>query len=109
MSYNVKSIEVFEKQAKRLIKKYASLKYELLALIQELKENPQKGTPIGKGCHKIRISIASKGKGKSGGARIVTNFVIANQSVYLLTIFDKSEKDDISDQELEEILKYLPE
>lgn len=66
MSYSVKSISVFEKQAKRLIKKYASLKNELFELIQELKVNPDLGTPIGKNCFKVRIGIASKGKGKSG-------------------------------------------
>jgi len=81
MSYNVKSIAVFEKQAKRLIKKYASLRKELLELVQELKENPEQGTAIGKGCFKIRISIASKGKGKSGGARVITNFVVTDATV----------------------------
>lgn len=84
MSYKVKTIDVFEKQAKRLMKKYSSLKLELLDLIQELKENPEKGTPIGKNCYKIRIAVASKGKGKSGGARIITNFIITENVVYLL-------------------------
>ena len=64
MSYKVQSIAVFEKQAKRLIKKYASLKNELLELVRELKENPLQGTAIGKSCYKIRVPIASKGKGK---------------------------------------------
>lgn len=75
MSYNVKSIEVFERQAKRLIKKYPSLKKEIFQLIQLLRTNPQEGTPILKGCYKIRLAIASKEKGKSGGARIISNFV----------------------------------
>ncbi len=105
MSYNVKSIAVFEKQAKRLIKKYASLRKELLELVQELKENPEQGTAIGKGCFKIRISIASKGKGKSGGARVITNFVVTDATVYLLSIYDKSEKENLSDKELAELLK----
>jgi hypothetical protein len=109
MSYNVKSIAVFEKQAKRLIKKYASLKKELLKLINELKENPEHGTAIGKNCFKIRIAIASKGKGKSGGARIITNFIITDNTVFLLSIYDKSEKENITDKELEELLKYIPE
>ena len=86
MSYNVKSIAVFEKQAKRLVKKYASLKKELLALVLELKENPKQGKALGNGCFKIRIAIGSKGKGKSCGARIITNFVITNATVYLLSI-----------------------
>ena len=108
MSYKVKSIAVFEKQAKRLIKKYASLKKELLELVQELKENPEQGTAIGKSCFKIRIAIASKGKGKSGGARIITNLVITDGTVYLLSIYDKSEKENLTDKELDELLKALP-
>ncbi|MFT3947622.1 MAG: type II toxin-antitoxin system RelE/ParE family toxin [Agriterribacter sp.] len=108
MSYNVKSIAVFEKQVKRLIRKYASLKKELLELVQKLKENPELGTPIGKGCFKIRITIASKGKGKSGGARIITNFVVTDATVYLLSIYDKSEQENLTDKELDELLKYIP-
>ncbi len=108
MSYDVKTIEVFERQAKRLIKKYASLKKELLELVLELKENPEQGTAIGKGCFKIRISIASKGKGKSGGARIITNFVVTDATVYLLSIYDKSEKENLSDKELDQLLKSIP-
>lgn len=108
MSYSVKSIAVFEKQAKRLLKKYASLKKELLELVNELKENPNQGIALGRSCYKIRIPIASKGKGKSAGARIITNFVVTNATVYLLTIYDKADKEAITDKELEELLKYVP-
>ncbi|MBD1434227.1 type II toxin-antitoxin system RelE/ParE family toxin [Sphingobacterium sp. DN00404] len=109
MGYSVKSIEVFERQAKKLIKKYPSLKSEFLALIQELKGNPVQGTALGKSCYKIRLSIKSKGKGKSGGARIITNFVVANDTVYLLSVYDKSDKENISDKELDELLLSVPE
>lgn len=108
MRYNVKTIAVFEKQAKRLIKKYASLKTELMELVQELKENPKQGTAIGKNCFKIRIAIASKGKGKSGGARVITNFMVADTAVYLLSIYDKSEQGNLINKELDELLKYIP-
>lgn len=108
MSYKVKTISIFEKQAKRLIKKYDSLKLELLQLVKELKENPEQGTPIGRGCYKIRISIASKGKGKSGGPRIIANTIITDATVYLLAIYDKSEKENLSAKELEDLLKYVP-
>ncbi len=107
MSYKVKTIDVFEKQAKRLIKKYASLKTELFQLVEELKDNPIQGTAIGKSCFKIRIAIASKGKGKSGGARIIVNIVISETTVYLLSIYDKSEKENLTDKELDELLKAI--
>src|SRR5437879_2961708 len=108
MNYSVKTIEAFEKQAKRLIKKYPSLKSELLSLIQSLKKNPEQGTSLGNHCYKIRLAIASKGKGKSGGARIITHIVISKTTVYLLTIYDKSEKSDLSNKELAELLKEIP-
>ncbi len=108
MTYKVKTIDVFERQAKKLIKKYTSLKKELLKLILMLKENPGKGTVIGKNCFKIRISIASKGNGKSGGARIITNFIVTENTVYLLSIYDKSEKETLTDKELNELLKDIP-
>lgn len=109
MSYSVKSIEVFERQTRKLTRKYPSLKSELLALVQELKENPNQGTAIGKNCHKIRLAIKSKVKGKSGGARVITNFVVANDAVYLLSIYDKSDKENLSDKELDELLQFVPE
>lgn len=109
MSYSVKSIEVFERQARKLVKKYSSLKTELLTLIQLLKENPKQGIAIGQSCYKIRLAIKSKGKGKSGGARVITNFVVANDTVYLLSIYDKSQKESLSDKELGELLQFVPE
>ena len=108
MSYNIKTTDVFERQAKRLIKKYISLKNELQKLIQELKTNPNQGILLGKNCYKIRIAIASKGKGKSGGARVITNFVIAESTIYLISIYDKSEKENLTDSELTTLLKSIP-
>lgn len=108
MSSKVKSIAVFERQTKRLVKKYPSLKTELLNLVVSLKEKPEQGLPIGRSCYKIRIAIASKGKGKSGGARLITNFVVIEDTVYLLTIYDKSEKENLTDKELAELLKSIP-
>lgn len=108
MLYSVKTIEVFERQAKRLIKKYASLRNELLELVFQLKENPVQGNSIGNNCYKIRLAIVSKGKVKSGGARVIINIAIAESSVYLLTIYDKSEKENLSAIELQELLKDIP-
>ena len=108
MSYKVKTVSVFEKQAKKLIKKYPSLKIELLELVKELKSNPSQGIPLGKNCFKIRIAISAKGKGKSGGGRIITNIVVTGNTVFLLTIYDKSEQENITDKELETLLKFIP-
>ncbi len=108
MSFNIKTITVFERQAKRLIKKYPSLKKELLTLILEVKEDATKGTSIGNNCYKIRLAIASKGKGKSGGARVITHLIYKNDTVYLLTIYDKSEIENLTDKEIFELVKLIP-
>ena len=109
MSYNIKTISTFEKQASRLSRKYNSLKSELIELVKSLKENPLQGDIIGKNCYKIRLTIESKGKGKSGGARIITNIHICNETVYLLSIYDKSDKDNLSENELIKLLSEIPD
>lgn len=108
MSFSVKTISVFERQAKRLMKKFPSLKKEIQTLISELKEEPEKGTSIGHYCYKIRLSIASKGKGKSGGARVITHLVFNDDTVYLLTIYDKSEIENLTNKEILELIKLIP-
>jgi len=108
MSYEVYILPRFNRELKPLAKKYRSLKAELLDLVKGLKEEPTLGTPLGKGCYKIRLAIASKGKGKSGGARIITHVVVTGRKVYLLSIFDKSERDNITDEELMDALSEAP-
>ena len=105
MSYKVVAIENFEKELKRLRKKYPSLKKDITGLFESLEENPSQGVPLGKNCFKIRVAIKSKGKGKRGGARVITCVKIVKQTVYLVTIFDKSEFESISDDRLSNLLK----
>ena len=109
MNYSVLTISKFDKNLKKLVKKYPSLKLEYINLIKTLKQDPTFGTFIGNDCYKIRIAIASKGKGKSGGARVITNIVVKEETVYLLTIYDKSDKENISDKELKELLQLAGE
>jgi hypothetical protein len=97
----------FKREAKRLIKKYRSLGAEILTLIEDLKENPRMGDEITENCYKIRLAIASKGKGKSGGARVITFVFALTEDVILLSIYDKSDKSNISDKDLNDLLKDL--
>jgi mRNA-degrading endonuclease RelE of RelBE toxin-antitoxin system len=94
----------FEKEAKRLIKKYRSLSAEIAELVENLRNHPTLGTPIGKNCFKIRLAIKSKGQGKSGGARVITCVLAVKETVVLLSIYDKAEKEDISDLVLQQLL-----
>ena len=108
MSYKVLTIPKFEKELKKLSKKYPSLKNEYIELVQNLSKEPKQGVSIGNHCYKVRIAISSKGKGKSGGARVITYLQISDTSVYLLSIYDKAEQENISDKQLHELLKYIP-
>ncbi|MBP6540575.1 MAG: type II toxin-antitoxin system RelE/ParE family toxin [Saprospiraceae bacterium] len=107
MNYKVISLFAFEKQLKRLCRKYPSLKIEFANILEQLSSNPEFGTPLGQNCFKIRISVSSKGKGKRSGARIIFHTITKEETVYLLSIFDKSEKTNITDKELSELLKMI--
>lgn len=103
----------FQREAKRLIKKYISLKSEIETLATALEENPTLGTRITENTYKIRLAVKSKGKGKSGGTRVITYLeakVIENESttdVYLLSIYDKSERASITDDVLENLISTI--
>lgn len=105
MNYNLELSDLFKKEAKRINKKYASLKQDLAKLFTELEQNPTLGTPLGNDVYKIRLSIASKNKGKSGGARVITYFKTSENSVLILTIYNKGEKDSITDSEIKMLLQ----
>ena len=107
----------FKRQAKPLLKKYPSLKDELLILENKLIENPRIGSPLGSDSYKIRLSVKSKRRGKSGGLRVISHIdteivgIIKNEDgkiiVNLISIYDKSETDIISDKELKDFISRL--
>ena len=105
MSNKIIVRQTFQKQAKRLAKRYKSFPNDLQKLVNELKENAALGTSLGRNIYKIRLAISSKNKGKSGGARVISYVYQTAETVYLLSIYDKSETENISDNEL----KYLIE
>lgn len=104
MKYKLKVVSNFNRESKRLIKKYPSLRFEIEDLGDELIVNPFQGTPIGKGFYKIRVAIKSKGKGKRAGGRVITFIKVVAETVYLVSIYYKSEKSDISDSDLDNLL-----
>jgi mRNA-degrading endonuclease RelE of RelBE toxin-antitoxin system len=105
MSYKIELTDNFKNEAKKLIKKYASLRTEITELGKELAENPTFGTPLGNDVYKIRLAIASKNKGKSGGARVMSFVKVTDTTVLLFSIYNKGDKDSISDKEIEELIK----
>lgn len=107
MNFDVIPSKKFRQEAKRLVKKYLSLKSELIDLSDELSKNPKSGVLLRNNIYKIRIAIRSKGKGKSGGSRVITYVVNENKEVYLLTIYDKSEFDQLDEKSIQRIIDSL--
>ena len=105
MSFRIVITDSFRRPGKRMRKRYATFKADFATLLDELEAQPQAGEPLRRDCYKVRMSIAAKNKGKSGGARVITCVKIIGETVYLLTIYDKSEQDSISDNERDELLR----
>ncbi|MCR5038208.1 MAG: addiction module toxin RelE [Bacteroidales bacterium] len=111
MKYEIKTIPPFDKELKALKKKYALIKDDLESLKRELEENPEAGTKIAEDIYKVRMAIKSKGKRKSGGARVVYLNLFAQRTdsneIVLLSIYDKSEHGNITDKQIRDVLKSV--
>ncbi|MFY9179161.1 MAG: addiction module toxin RelE [Venatoribacter sp.] len=105
MSLNLLTLPIFDKQAKRLAKKYKSLAKDLRSLHSTLLANPQAGVELSHNCYKIRLANSSTQSGKSGGFRVIYYYLDAQQNLYLMTIYSKSEQSNIETSVLLEILK----
>lgn len=108
MKYSIKPVPSFLKELKRLSKRYVSIKEDVLALGRSLQMNPNQGVDLGRGLRKIRMVITSKGRGKSGGVRVITlNVVFDADSVEILLvgIYDKTERENITMKEIETLLE----
>lgn len=108
MSYSVIPTDNFNREVKQLAKKHRSLKDDLIQLRESLIGNPILGKSLGNNLYKIRMAITSKGKGKSGGARIISYVYVQDEQVFLLSIYDKSEKDSVTDKEIQTFIENLP-
>lgn len=108
MNYNITTSNYFNVAAKRLAKKYPSFKEDIKVFREELMKNPLQGAELYPGIRKIRMTIKSKGKGKSGGARIITYNFIAKEmegEIVLLLIYDKEDASAVKVNVLKEIIK----
>ena len=107
MPFKIEATPEFLSEAKKLSKKYQSLKQDIATLAGSLTDKPQQGTSLGKNVFKVRMGITSKGKGKSGGARVITFVKIIAETVFLVSIYDKSEQSTITDIEIKERIRKL--
>ena len=114
MSVKIIATQDFARRLKKLIKKYKSLKGEVDILRQSLHDNPMQGTSLGDNAYKIRVAVKSKGKGKSGGLRVISYLEMAiivekEDRLFLLTIYDKSDTETISKEEIRQMINRIEE
>ncbi len=107
MPFDIIPVKSFLADIKSLSKKYPSLKNDIDEVAIALKAYPQIGEPLGKDCFKIRVHIKSKGRGKSGGGRLITCVKILKSTVYLLAVFDKSAFENFSQKELSQRINEI--
>lgn len=110
MNFEIIPTPDFERSFKALAKRHRSLKQDLLDFSRSLQDNPFQGVELSPGIRKIRMAIASKGKGKSGGARIITYTIVAAEMegrVYLMNIYDKSDFSTVDLFILKDIVRGL--
>ena len=105
MSCKIYTFPSFEREAKRLNKRYKSFKSDLKKLMNELSSSPSLGADLGGGLRKVRMAIKSKGTGKSGGARIITVVLADIEDGLGLLYIDKSERSTLKGKELSDLLK----
>ena len=107
MSFKIISTPVFEKELKKISAKYPSFKSDYRHFLDSLADNPTQGTSLGNNCYKISLAIASKGRGKSGGARLITFVKVINGQIFLISVYDKSSKENISKAEINARISIL--
>ena len=110
MSFEIQTTSYFDTEAKRLAKRYRSFIDDLQDFQDELLENPYQGTELSPGIRKIRLTIDSKGRGKSGGARVITFTYLVDEKdgvVILLLLYDKADASNIKMNVVRKIIKDL--
>jgi mRNA-degrading endonuclease RelE of RelBE toxin-antitoxin system len=107
MKFDIVATDDFERELKRLFKKYPSLKSDLKTLFLSLLETPTQGTPLGKNSYKIRLKIESKNAGKSGGGRVLTCVKIVRAKIFVFGIYDKGDMAALTNKEIARRLKDL--
>jgi len=106
MSYEVRVVDEFKKDVKKLFKKYRSIKTDILDLIEKLEEDYTIGIDLGSNLYKIRVKNSDIG-GKSGGYRVIYYTRLINDRIYLLTIFSKTQKENIDVKSLKPIVDKI--
>lgn len=105
MNLQIKPLENFTKEVKKLAKKYKKIGEDLKTLQKDLLNDPQCGIHLGNNCYKIRVANTSVPTGKSGGFRVIYYYLDENGVIYLMSMYSKSDLENLSDEKILEILK----
>ena len=103
MNYSIETLPQFDKDVKKLNKRFPKLKADLAVLLEDLTKNPELGTHLESGIFKIRLQNSSIPTGKSGGFRVIT-YYIHSDKLYLVTMYSKADKDSILTPKLKAII-----
>jgi len=97
------------RESRRFTDKFFSIAEEedLNRLQGELENNPEKGDviPGAGGARKVRLGI--RGRGKSGGARVIYYVRVSRDVIWFLDIYEKSDKVDLSPSERKELAEVV--
>lgn len=110
MNFEFEATKFFRKSLKQLSKRHRSMKEDFEAFAESLKKNPFQGDELSLGIRKIRMAITSKGRGKSGGARVITYTVIMTEmdgKIYLIDIYDKADFSTVDVSLIKRIISEL--
>jgi len=101
-----RTVSLFDKQFKKLSKKYNLIKDDVEELVNNFDDLHLQATPIKTNLYKIRLANSNKNKGKRAGYRIYY-YIKIETTVYLLTIYDKSEIQMIDETILVNLIKKI--
>jgi mRNA-degrading endonuclease RelE of RelBE toxin-antitoxin system len=104
MSYKIVALNRFQKDVKKLKKRFPKIKNDLILLMNELQTNHRAGISLGENIFKIRVANSSIPTGKSSGFRVITYYKI-DETIFLITIYSKSDTANIYIDELQKIIK----
>jgi len=104
MNFKIETIPRFEKDVKKLKKKFPKIKNDLVDFIDKLSSNPKLGIDLGENIFKVRVPNSSIPTGKSGGFRIITYYK-KDTILYLVTIYSKTKQDTILTEKLKKIVQ----
>lgn len=94
----------FLKEAKKLSKKFKLLKPDLSHAVDEIKTKNDLGVSLGFNLFKKRVKNSSIPTGKSGGFRVII-YKQVEDKIVLISIYSKSTKENLTDDELSNIIK----